>query len=116
MTAEAATPSTRRGAAPRLWRGLIAIACLMALTAGAGAYALWRDVVDLGPVPWPSERDASTVVLDRSGHLLRAFTTKDGRWRLPLEAKDVDQRYLVMLIAYEDHRFVKHHGVDPLAT
>ena len=29
----------------------------------------------------------------------------DGRWRLPVEAKDVDQRYLAMLIAYEDRRF-----------
>ena len=56
------------------------------------------------------------MVLDRSGRLLRAFTTQDGRWRLPVEAKDVDQRYLDMLIAFEDHRFLKHHGVDPLAA
>jgi penicillin-binding protein 1C len=82
----------------------------------AGGFALWHAVVELGPLHWPSDRDASTIVLDRYGRLLRAFTTQDGRWRLPVEAKDVDQRYLAMLIAYEDRRYAKHHGVDPLAA
>jgi penicillin-binding protein 1C len=87
------------------------------MAAAIGGYALWRSVVaELGPLRWPSDRDGSTIVLDRSGRLLRAFTTQDGRWRLPVEAKDVDQRYLAMLIAFEDRRFLKHHGVDPLAT
>ena len=36
-------------------------------------------------MPWPSDEDASTVVLDRSGTLLRAFTTGRGRWRLPMK-------------------------------
>ena len=30
--------------------------------------------------------------------------------------KEVDPRYLAMLIAYEDKRFRRHHGVDPLAV
>ncbi|KWT67396.1 Multimodular transpeptidase-transglycosylase [Hyphomicrobium sulfonivorans] len=54
----------------------------------------------------------STVVLDRNGQLLRAFTTSDGRWRLPVEVADVDQRYLAMLMAFEDKRFYSHGGVD----
>ena len=56
----------------------------------------------------------SPVAVDRNGQLLRAFTTPDGRWRLPVTAKDVDPRFLAMLIAYEDHRFYAHSGVDPL--
>jgi penicillin-binding protein 1C len=56
----------------------------------------------------------SPVAVDRNGQLLRAFTTPDGRWRLPVAAKDVDPRFLAMLIAYEDHRFYAHSGVDPL--
>ena len=40
-----------------------------------------------------------------TGVLLRAFTTPDGRWRLPVAADDVDPRFIAMLIAYEDHRF-----------
>ncbi|MDX2155182.1 MAG: penicillin-binding protein 1C [Hyphomicrobiaceae bacterium] len=58
----------------------------------------------------------STTVLDRDGRLLRAFTTTDGRWRLPVATADVDPRYLDMLIAYEDGRFRSHAGVDPLAV
>jgi len=56
----------------------------------------------------------SPVAVDRNGQLLRAFTTPDGRWRLAVAAKDVDPRFLAMLIAYEDHRFYAHSGVDPL--
>ena len=47
----------------------------------------------------------SVTVLDRNDRLLRAYTTPDGRWRLPVEAKDVDPRYLAMLLAFEDKRF-----------
>ena len=46
---------------------------------------------------------------------MRAFTTPDGRWRLPVTAADVDPRFLAMLIAYEDHRFYAHPGVDVLS-
>jgi penicillin-binding protein 1C len=113
MTAIPQMSQKRRGRPRRLLLG--ALAFVLLLGAG-GAYGLWLAIAELGPLNWPSDEDASTIVLDRSGRLLRAFTTRDGRWRLPLEAKDVDQRYLAMLIAYEDHRFLKHHGVDPLAT
>jgi penicillin-binding protein 1C len=54
-------------------------------------------------------------VLDRNDRLLRAYTTPDGRWRLPADAKDVVARYLAMLLAFEDKRFRVHHGVDPWA-
>ncbi len=57
-------------------------------------------------------RTSPTTVLDRRDRLLRAFTTPDGRWRLPVEAADVDQRYLAMLMAFEDKRFYDHGGVD----
>ena len=57
----------------------------------------------------------SVTVLDRNDRLLRAYTTADGRWRLPVEVKDVDPRYLAMLLAFEDKRFRSHRGVDPYA-
>jgi penicillin-binding protein 1C len=71
--------------------------------------------------PSPSALDfaaasqGSRIVVDRNGRLLRAFTTPDGRWRLPVRAGDVDPRFIAMLIAYEDHRFYAHHGVDFLS-
>ena len=58
----------------------------------------------------------STIVLDRRDRLLRAFTTPDGIWRLPVAVGDVDTRYLDMLLAFEDRRFRSHGGVDALAT
>jgi penicillin-binding protein 1C len=75
---------------------------------GAWLYAL-------GPVPLGEGLEFSTVVVDRNGRLLRPYATPDGRWRLPATVKDVDPRYLALLIGYEDKRFRQHHGVDPLA-
>lgn len=77
--------------------------------------ALWRSVAALGPLDLGRLGDGSTVVVDRDGRLLRAFTTADGRWRLPARTQDVDPRFLAMLVAYEDARFRTHSGVDPLA-
>jgi penicillin-binding protein 1C len=57
----------------------------------------------------------SHIVVDRNGVLLRAFTTPDGRWRLPVQASETDPRFLAMLIAYEDQRFYSHYGVDFLS-
>ncbi len=69
----------------------------------------------LGPVPLGETITYSTLVVDRDGKLLRPFITKDGYWRLPVAADDVDQRFIRMLIAYEDKRFFEHGGVDALA-
>jgi penicillin-binding protein 1C len=54
----------------------------------------------------------SVTVVDRNDRLLRAYTTRDGQWRLPATVEDVDARYLKLLLAYEDKRFYRHPGVD----
>ncbi len=69
----------------------------------------------LGPVPLGKAITYSTLVTDRDGRLLRPFITKDGYWRLPVTSKDIDPRFIAMLIAYEDKRFYAHAGVDPKA-
>ncbi|MGQ0742518.1 MAG: penicillin-binding protein 1C [Alphaproteobacteria bacterium] len=58
----------------------------------------------------------SVEVRDRNGVLLRPFLTSDGYWRLKTRPADVSQRYLRLLITYEDQRFATHLGVDALAT
>jgi penicillin-binding protein 1C len=80
--------------------------------------ALGRDALD----DWVARTDLPSVlpetsveVRDRDDILLRAYTVEDGRWRLGVGVDRVDQRYLDMLIAYEDKRFFEHQGVDPLA-
>ena len=81
--------------------------------ASAGASVAWnRYSASLGPLDLAASRDGSTIVVDRDGRLLRAFTMPDGRWRLPVTTHEVDPRYLAMLIAYEDGRFYEHDGVD----
>ena len=80
---------------------------------GFVAPAAWIGYVhSLGPIDLASQRDGSTIVVDRDGRLLRAFTLPDGRWRLPATTGEVDPRYLAMLLAYEDRRFYDHDGVD----
>lgn len=96
---------------PSLRAGAVAVALAGAVLAGGAWSAIERM-----PPPRLDEADTvSTTVLDRQDRLLRAFTTADGRWRLPVEAGDVDAKYLAMLLAFEDQRFHRHWGVDPLA-
>jgi penicillin-binding protein 1C len=60
--------------------------------------------------------DVSTVVLDREGRVLRAYTTRDGAWRLPADLAVIDPKFVRFLLAYEDRRFQAHPGVDLLAA
>jgi penicillin-binding protein 1C len=75
----------------------------------------WWWIASLGPVPRGEGLAFSTLVVDRDGRLLRPYTTPEGRWRLPATRDSVDPRFLAMLLAYEDRRFLSHYGVDPLA-
>ncbi|WP_200939978.1 penicillin-binding protein 1C [Bosea sp. Leaf344] len=96
----------------RRWFGT---AAATALVLGLGlAAALWHYERSLPPLDLAAAGDRSTVVLDREGRLLRPFLTADGRWKLPVGTGDVDPRYLAMLKAYEDRRFDRHSGIDPL--
>jgi penicillin-binding protein 1C len=104
------------GNRPSVWRRvrIASLAAAATLVVSAGIFATW--VYSLGPVPLGEAMEFSTVVVDRNGRLLRPYATPDGRWRLPATVKDVDPRYLDLLIAYEDKRFRQHFGVDPLAV
>ncbi|MBB6261983.1 penicillin-binding protein 1C [Paenochrobactrum gallinarii] len=64
------------------------------------------------PPPLPERLTVSTEIVDRDDHLLRAFTTPDGYWRLNTKIEDVDPLLVKMLIAYEDKRFYDHAGID----
>src|SRR3982750_256940 len=58
----------------------------------------------------------SVMVLARDGKILRAFAASGGAWRFPATTGEVDPKYLRFLIAYEDQRFYRHPGIDPLAA
>jgi len=94
----------RRAARVALAVATLALACALALDR-------WVATTDLPPLAL----ETSVEVLAHDGRLLRAFTVADGRWRLAVDPAQVDPGYLAMLVAYEDHRFHAHPGVDPLA-
>ena len=56
----------------------------------------------------------SSVLEARDGSLLGARIAADGQWRFP--GRDtVPEKYAAALIAFEDKRFRRHPGVDPVA-
>ncbi|MEQ1577113.1 MAG: penicillin-binding protein 1C [Hyphomicrobium sp.] len=96
----------------RLVRGLAVVCASIVLLGGAGFATIRIAKARMGPPPIEAADALSTIVVDRDGRLLRAFTTPDGRWRLPVEPDAVDPRYLKILMAFEDRRFHQHPGID----
>ncbi|RLJ52014.1 penicillin-binding protein 1C [Litoreibacter meonggei] len=90
--------------------GLLAVA-LWAAAFGRDRFDHWIDRTEI-PV---LAIETGVEVLDRRGHLLRAFQTSDDRWRLAASVAEVDPEFLCLLIRYEDKRFYDHAGVDPVA-
>ena len=56
----------------------------------------------LGPLDLAASRVGSTIVVDRDGRLLRAFTLPDGRWRLPVTGDRGGSALSGDAIGYED--------------
>jgi penicillin-binding protein 1C len=105
----------RNATLQRLRRRLLFVASTIAIVLFGAIAASWWWIASLGPVPRGEGLAFSTRVVDRDGRLLRPYTTPEGRWRLPATRENIDPRFLAMLLAYEDRRFLAHHGVDPLA-
>ena len=68
------------------------------------------------PVAGQVRVQPSTMVLDRAGRPLAAFTAADGRWCLPVPAGDHGRWLPLAVEAVEDARFRSHGGVDWLAV
>jgi penicillin-binding protein 1C len=62
----------------------------------------------------PFDDPLSTVILDRHGELLGASIAPDGQWRFGV-AEAVPDKFAAALCRFEDRRFFRHPGVDPLA-
>jgi penicillin-binding protein 1C len=102
-------PSRRaaRDAGLRLWRSKRARIAIAVLLVGGAAF-WWM-------LPRPLFHEPlSAVLLARDGSLLGARIAADGQWRFP-PLVQVPARFAQALISYEDRRFLRHPGVDPLA-
>lgn len=100
-----------RHARMQRWRQRVAVALLLCLVGAGGLAALDR----LFPPVLGRYLDRSAMVQAQDGELLRAFLSRDGKWRLPADSTGLPPRYIDMLLAFEDRRFRSHPGVDPLA-
>lgn len=56
----------------------------------------------------------SLILFDKNQELLGAHVAKDGQWRFP-ETDTINPKFVLSLTTFEDKRFYKHVGVDPLA-
>lgn len=56
----------------------------------------------------------SYVIEDADGNLLNATIAADGQWRFPYN-KNVPQKFIDCITIFEDKRFFKHPGVDPVS-
>ncbi|MCY3810902.1 MAG: penicillin-binding protein 1C [Gammaproteobacteria bacterium] len=96
------TATTRR--AKRVF--LVTVACLL-----AGLMAWFA-------LPKPALYDGqtfSTLVLARDGQPLKLNPAADGRYRLFTPLDDIAPAMIDATLLYEDRRFYRHPGVDPLA-
>lgn len=58
----------------------------------------------------------STAVFDAEGGLLRLTTAPDGRFRLWTPLAEIAPDVVAATLLYEDRRFHRHPGIDPLAV
>ncbi|ACL69723.1 penicillin-binding protein 1C [Halothermothrix orenii H 168] len=69
-------------------------------------------------IPFPEEklkRSQSTLVYSKEGKVLRAFISKDGKWRIWTPLEDISPHLIKFVVNYEDRFFYYHPGVNPLA-
>ncbi len=69
--------------------------------------------------PLPVEKlhpPSSTVVLDRHGEWLRAFTASDDSWRIPEPSlAEISPTLRTAVLTYEDRWFYYHVGINPFS-
>ena len=70
--------------------------------------------------PLPKEKlqlSSSTVVLDRSGEWLRAFTSEDEMWCFPESSLEkISPLFQTSMLTYEDKWFYHHWGINPVSV
>ncbi len=54
------------------------------------------------------------IIEDKDGNLLNATIAADGQWRFPYN-NNVPQKFIDCITTFEDRRFFKHPGIDPVA-
>lgn len=66
--------------------------------------------------PLPNKIDYSTVITDNKGEMINAYLTKDDKWRMKTELKEISPLLRKTIIAKEDKYFYYHPGVNLFAV
>jgi penicillin-binding protein 1C len=80
----------------------------------------WSSLIVLTSLFWfclpsPLFNDPNSMVLeDSQGNLLCARIAKDGQWRFP-HNDTIPNKFSKAIVAFEDHYFYRHLGVNPFA-
>ena len=91
---------------PKFWTPIFAI-----LLVGIGYLIFFIQ----SPVETHRLTDLSRTISSSNGSTLELRLNSKGYWRQKVELEEIDPLLIKMLIAYEDKRFYKHKGVDPIA-
>lgn len=90
---------------------------LAGLTVLAAAFALLvLALVRFFPLPARLMVPASTVVELADGSPVHVFLSPDDKYRMAADLAEIDPDYVKALLAFEDKRFRRHLGVDPIAV
>lgn len=88
-----------------------AVIAAVGLALAAGIALVWAI-----PLPARLSAPASTVVTWQDGRPAHVFLSADDRYRVAVRPDEVDPDLLAALLRFEDKRFYRHGGVDPLAV
>src|SRR6185503_1353943 len=64
--------------------------------------------------PLKDKIEYSTIITDKNGEVINAFLTRDQKWRMKTELKEISPLLRKTIIAKEDKYFYYHPGVNPI--
>ena len=85
----------------------------ISILAGATVFLLFLLLNLLFPLP--DKIEYSTIVLDDKGDVIHSFLTRDQKYRMKTELKEISPTLKKSLIYKEDKYFYYHFGVNPFA-
>src|SRR4030095_15363973 len=65
--------------------------------------------------PLKDKIEYSTIITDKNGELINAYLTRDQKWRMKTELKEISPLLRRTIIAKEDKYFYYHPGTNPFA-
>ncbi len=95
-------------------RALVAVVLALVLPLFALVVCAAREPLPVA-LREPSNRELSVRVLDRDQGMIREVRSRDGKLSSRVALSELSPYVVPALLAAEDARFYRHHGIDPIA-